>query len=139
MKKKTDEECLLLMKGAAERMIDRCNYVYNSDGTVTKLGDKERTKILNSQVTMCKKGERVLAIIKKAILNSKEYPIFDPDFNLDDYSLPLDNGFIFVGLVALMDPPREEVIDVIQKCHIAGIKVTMVTGDHPDTAVSIGI
>lgn len=77
-------------------------------------------------------------MIKKTIKESKEYPIFDPEFNLDDYSLPIDTDFTFVGLVALMDPPREDVEDVINRCHRAGIKVAMVTGDHPDTAVSIG-
>jgi len=74
----------------------------------------------------------------KDIFHSKRHPIYDPTFNLDDYELPIDSDFTFVGLIALLDPPRPEVPETIKRCHEAGIKVAMVTGDHPGTAVTIG-
>src|SRR4051812_46434988 len=73
----------------------------------------------------------------KTIKHTRKCPIYDANFNTDDFDLPLDTGFTFVGLMAMIDPPRPEVAGVIQTCHKAGIKVSMVTGDHPGTAVTI--
>jgi sodium/potassium-transporting ATPase subunit alpha len=128
---------LMYMKGAAESMIGRCNSVLTEDGEVEPMTPKARKRLLATQVEMCQKGERVLGMIRKTVKHSKECPIRDKEFNTDDYTLPIEDGFTFIGLIALMDPPRVEVPGVIEKCHQAGIKVAMVTGDHPDTAVTI--
>ena len=61
----------------------------------------------------------------------KEYP-----FNADDENFPL-TGLRFIGLMSLIDPPRPAVPDAVGKCRSAGIKVIMVTGDHPITAKAI--
>lgn len=57
-------------------------------------------------------------------------------FNSDDPNFPLE-GFRFVGLMSMIDPPRAAVPDAVAKCRSAGIKVIMVTGDHPITAKAI--
>ena len=128
---------LMYMKGAAESMIGRCNSYLEEDGTIHAMTPKYRKTLLKMQVEMCQKGERVLGMIRKNVEHTKECPIRDKGFNVDDYQLPIEDGFTFLGLIALMDPPRPEVPGVIERCHQAGIKVAMVTGDHPDTAVTI--
>jgi magnesium-transporting ATPase (P-type) len=50
----------------------------------------------------------------------------------------LQEGLIFLGIAGMMDPPRPEAIDAIHACQNAGIRVKMITGDHPQTAMSIG-
>jgi len=57
-------------------------------------------------------------------------------FNADDVNFPL-SGLRFVGLMSMIDPPRAAVPDAVAKCRSAGIKVIMVTGDHPITAQAI--
>lgn len=57
-------------------------------------------------------------------------------FDTDSINFPMD-GLCFVGLMSLIDPPRPNVPDAVAKCRTAGIKVIMVTGDHPITAKAI--
>merc|ERR1712051_457908 len=79
-------------------------------------------------------GERVLGFCDY-MLDAKKYPngyAFDPD----DVNFPLE-GLRFVGLMSMIDPPRAAVPDAVTKCRSAGIKVIMVTGDHPITAKAI--
>ena len=58
------------------------------------------------------------------------------EFDADDVNFPLE-GLRFVGLISMIDPPRAAVPDAVAKCRSAGIKVIMVTGDHPITATAI--
>jgi len=61
------------------------------------------------------------------------------DFNTstpDNFNFPIEN-YVFVGLISLMDPPKDSVPFAIKKCQSAGIKVIMVTGDQPPTAAAI--
>merc|ERR1719361_1400127 len=79
-------------------------------------------------------GERVLGFCHK-YLDAEKFP---PGFNYDadDPNFPLEN-LRFVGLMSMIDPPRAAVPDAVSKCRSAGIKVIMVTGDHPITAKAI--
>merc|ERR1712200_43838 len=79
-------------------------------------------------------GERVLGFCDFE-LSADKYPIGYP-FNPDEENFPLD-GLRFVGLMSMIDPPRAAVPDAVSKCRSAGIKVIMVTGDHPITAKAI--
>merc|ERR1711993_210510 len=79
-------------------------------------------------------GERVLGFCDYA-LPKGDYPTGYP-FNNDDVNFPID-GLRFVGLMSMIDPPRAAVPDAVAKCRSAGIKVIMVTGDHPITAKAI--
>merc|ERR1711993_31594 len=69
------------------------------------------------------------------MLPADEYPVGYP-FDADDVNFPV-NGLRFVGLMSMIDPPRAAVPDAVLKCRSAGIKVIMVTGDHPITAKAI--
>merc|ERR1711936_1061927 len=79
-------------------------------------------------------GERVLGFCDFS-LPADEYPEGYP-FDCDEENFPL-NGLRFVGLMSMIDPPRAAVPDAVAKCRSAGIKVIMVTGDHPITAKAI--
>merc|ERR1712066_988245 len=79
-------------------------------------------------------GERVLGFCDFQLPTDK-YPAGFP-FNPDEVNFPLE-GFRFVGLISMIDPPRAAVPDAVSKCRSAGIKVIMVTGDHPITAAAI--
>eukprot|EP00731_Ephydatia_muelleri_P011319 Em0006g213a len=84
---------------------------------------------------LASQGERVLAFAHKH-LDPRSYPrgyVFDPE-----KAEELLQGLCFAGLVSLFDPPRGNVSEAIAKCKMAGIKVIMVTGDHPNTAKAIG-
>lgn len=79
-------------------------------------------------------GERVLGFCDYT-LPSDKFPV-GFKFNCDDPNFPVD-GLRFVGLMSMIDPPRAAVPDAVAKCRSAGIKVIMVTGDHPITAKAI--
>merc|ERR1712233_147059 len=79
-------------------------------------------------------GERVLGFCDFSLPTNK-YPIGYP-FDPDEENFPL-SGLRFVGLMSMIDPPRAAVPDAVSKCRSAGIKVIMVTGDHPITAKAI--
>jgi sodium/potassium-transporting ATPase subunit alpha len=83
---------------------------------------------------MASKGHRVLAFAR-LILHQKEYPL-DFQFRKDQPNYP-QGGLSFLGLISLEDPPKHGVREAIGKCRMAGVKVMMVTGDHPLTAEAI--
>jgi magnesium-transporting ATPase (P-type) len=125
----------ICMKGAPERVMDRCTTFMTSNGVVEF--DAAKRDIVNEQLAhMMDRGERVLGF-GCADLDPVEYPI-DYEFDTESKTpnFPMD-GFTFVGLMALLDPPREAVPDAVKTCQAAGVKVVMVTGDHPATAKSI--
>lgn len=65
-----------------------------------------------------------------------KYPPNEPVFDAEQPGF-LEEGFRFVGLISMVDPPKSSVPDAVAKCRSAGIKVVMVTGDHPITAAAI--
>lgn len=123
----------LCMKGAPERVIDRCTTILTSEGI--KEMDEACKATVNEQLTyMMERGERVLGFAKLD-LDPTEYPM-DFEFDVEELNFPI-TGLTFVGLMSLLDPPREAVPAAVATCQTAGVKVIMVTGDHPATAKSI--
>jgi len=123
----------LLMKGAPERVLERCSKVMTSQGI--KNMEESDLEVINAHLqTLMGAGERVLGFAHTALPN----PPYDEnyEFNSDEPNFPID-GLTFVGLMALLDPPRESVPGAVATCQSAGIQVIMVTGDHPATAKSI--
>lgn len=102
------------LKGAPEVVLNKCKYV-EIDGKIKALNKSEREVILKVYNEMAENALRVLGLAYSK--NSKD--------------------FIFVGLAGMMDPPREEVIEALKECNIAGIKVVMITGDYEITAKAI--
>jgi sodium/potassium-transporting ATPase subunit alpha len=127
---------LLLMKGATEIMIQRSTTIFQGDQEVP-LSEEMKEQLIKQQEHYGNQGERVLGFCRIWI-DPQQFGVLDPDFNIDVVKddLPM-NDFCFVGMICLIDPPREEVPKVINACKGAGIRVMMVTGDHAATAVTI--
>jgi len=126
-------ELQLVMKGAPERIIDRCATIL-IQGKEQPLTPEIKQQLNEANETLGSRGERVLGFCH-LYLDPKQYPE-DYEFNLDQLNFPVEK-LCFVGLISLIDPPRPSVPGAVAKCHTAGIKVVMVTGDHPITAKAI--
>jgi Ca2+-transporting ATPase len=109
-------------KGAPEELLEKCSKTYNN-GNIKDLTNKEKERIYSLQQEMSNTAYRTLA------MGYKEVSAEDKSYKEED--------FTFLGLVAMEDPPREEVADAIKTAVGAGIKVYMVTGDNKETALSI--
>merc|ERR1712126_574612 len=121
------------MKGAPERIVDRCSTIV-VDGKEYPLNDEWKDAFNTAYMELGGLGERVLGFCD-FMLPADKYPVGYP-FDADEANFPLD-GLRFVGLMSMIDPPRAAVPDAVAKCRSAGIKVIMVTGDHPITAKAI--
>jgi sodium/potassium-transporting ATPase subunit alpha len=128
-----DKRYVLVMKGAPERILDRCSTIL-INGEEQELTEEWKTAFNTAYLELGGLGERVLGFCDY-ILPEADFPIGYP-FNPDEENFPL-SGLRFVGLMAMIDPPRAAVPDAVGKCRSAGIKVIMVTGDHPITAKAI--
>jgi sodium/potassium-transporting ATPase subunit alpha len=127
---------LFVLKGAPERVIDRCGYMM-VDGKPEPMSDDLKRKFVDSYEQLGSMGERVLGFAHKYL----DPHAFPQDFQFSDEE-PYDgllemSDLTFVGLMALIDPPRPEVPQAVEECQSAGIRVIMVTGDHPITAKAI--
>ncbi|MEQ1816927.1 MAG: cation-transporting P-type ATPase [Nitrosomonas sp.] len=115
---------LIYVKGAPEEVLEMCSHQRSQGEDQLIQLDFWHTKIQEASAT----GQRILAMasratqIKQKILQSSD----------------VESGFTLLGLVGIIDPPREEAIAAIDKCHSAGIRVKMITGDHRITACAIG-
>ncbi|KAF0192851.1 MAG: ATPase P-type (transporting) HAD superfamily subfamily IC [Gammaproteobacteria bacterium] len=114
---------VLYVKGALESLLPLCDSVQLKDDCVS-LSDQLREKYLQAQDKMADDGLRVLALAAR---------------NVEQRSScgRLEQSLTLLGLVGLYDPPRPEVPEAVKKCQMAGIRVIMVTGDHPRTAVAV--
>jgi Ca2+-transporting ATPase len=115
------EQEIAFTKGAPEMVLDRCTRIYDPYG-VRALTEQDREEMLEKNRELAQGTYRVLAVAYRS-LNSK--------------SGEIEKDMIFLGLVAMLDPPREEAKKAIETCHRAGIKVVMITGDNQETAKAI--
>lgn len=123
----------ICMKGAPERVIDRCSTTLTKEG-VRDFDQNLRNTIEEQMSFMMQRGERCLGFAMLD-LDPSEYPE-NFEFNTEEINFPM-KGLTFIGMMALLDPPREAVPDAVLRCQSAGVKVIMVTGDHPATAKAI--
>ncbi|XP_042856072.1 sodium/potassium-transporting ATPase subunit alpha-like isoform X3 [Penaeus japonicus] len=130
---KNDPRYLVVMKGAPERILERCSSIY-INGEEKPLDEEMKEAFNNAYLELGGLGERVLGFCDY-MLPTDKYPLGYP-FDADAVNFPV-HGLRFVGLMSMIDPPRAAVPDAVAKCRSAGIKVIMVTGDHPITAKAI--
>ena len=117
---------IVATKGSLDSLLKKCTSYYEN-GNVYEINEKQIQKILNFEKEMAQKSLRVLSFAYKVI---KEVPPED--------ELPaVESNLTFVGLVGMMDPPRETVKESIKTCREAGIRPIMITGDSLSTATAI--
>lgn len=121
MKEGGKETCYV--KGAPERVINRCKYILDQ-GQVKLLTSDHKQRVLKAVETMSFNALRCIAGAYKEqnIVKGKG----------------LEDNLIFIGIAGIIDPPRKEVKDAVLKCRMAGIRPVMITGDHKNTAFAIG-
>ncbi len=112
----------VLTKGAVDVLIDRCINIEDANG-VRYITDIDREKIRMKNQKFSENGLRVLAFAYK---ETEEALTIDSEY-----------GYTFLGLIAMMDPPRDESRDAVNQAKHAGIKTVMITGDHKITATAI--
>ena len=115
---------LLYSKGAPEELIDVCSYAIVDDKKI-KLTKKDKELVKDYCITLSSKGLRLLGFASKNITS------------LPHEGEKIEEDLTFIGIMGIIDPPREEVKHAISTCKEAGIKVIMITGDHKLTATSI--
>lgn len=114
----------MLIKGAVDVLLDRMTQIQIGD-EIRPMTDEDRTRIENQNQKFSREGLRVLAFAYKVVSD-------DEELTLDD-----EYDLIFIGLIAMMDPPREESKAAVAECKRAGIRPIMITGDHKVTAAAI--
>ena len=136
-------QVVCFLKGAPEVVLQRCSSAYmDGEGVASRevpLTEEVRQAVLDRQDSMGRSGLRVIAMCRLVLPSTaydKAYGAETGAGGADLDRLP-NTGFTFVGMYGLLDPPRERVAESIQKAHLAGVRVAMLTGDHATTAVSI--
>lgn len=124
---------LLVMKGAPERIIERCESILIGSHELP-LTNAWKDAFESAYLHLGALGERVLGFCD-LVLPFDQFPI-GYEFDVEKTNFPL-SGLRFVGLMSMIDPPRPNVPNAVSTCRDAGIKVIMVTGDHPITAKAI--
>jgi len=122
----------IFLKGAAERVLPRCVGIHTAQGLIP-FNDSHLAEVDRAIINLASLGERVLCFAEMPFSVPAGATLTDEN---GDPEFPLQ-GFNFVGLVSLVDPPRPSVRPAIDECRSAGIRVIMVTGDHPATAAAI--
>ena len=114
---KINDETLMFTKGAPDVIFSRCKYAL-SNGEIVELNEEiiDEYKKINEEFS--NKALRVLAFASKKVSDN-----FEP--TIDD-----ENELTLIGVMAMIDPPREEVYDAVKNAKNSGIKTIMITGDH---------
>ncbi len=127
VRQKPDGTLRVFVNGAPGPLLERCTHLYTATG-VRALTDDDRAGILGVTSDMARQALRVLG---SAVRDMTQAPA-DP-LTAD----AVEQDLVFVGLTGMYDPPRPEAKDAIETCRAAGIRVVMITGDHPHTASAI--
>ena len=119
-----------ITKGAPKEVMELCSDYYDNQGMIKSLTATERQAILAANDQFARDGLRVLAVAYR--------PLDSEHIGEDKWDMQtLEDNMVFLGLVAMSDPPRQGVREAIEKCHRASIRIIMVTGDYGLTALSI--
>ena len=122
-----DGKLRAFINGAPDVLLERCTNVYTSTG-VRPMTDEDRQNLVAQNTAMAQQALRVLGSAYRDLGNASP-----ADLTAD----AVEHDLVFVGLSGMYDPPRQEAKEAVEKCRAAGIRVVMITGDHPHTAVAI--
>ncbi len=123
---KVGDKYIVYTKGGVDELLARCINYEDADGIKENL-EEYKQEIYKQNEEMARNALRVLASAYKIIDHIPE----------DEEMKQIENGLTFIGMCGMIDPPRVEVKDAVQKCKNAGIKTVMITGDHRITAMAI--
>ncbi|MEO0281731.1 MAG: cation-transporting P-type ATPase [candidate division WOR-3 bacterium] len=112
-----DRETFVFSKGAPEILLEKCSYDFN--GKI--LSSRRKKEIISVSKDMAKRGLRALALAYRKTEKTKN----------------IENNLIFIGLIGMVDPPRQEAKEALKKCKEAGINVKIITGDHELTTLYV--
>ncbi len=115
----------IITKGAPDVLIKKCTKCYNNGSISSIYSKEENIKYQNNEMS-----EKALRVIAVAYRDADNLPV---NITAD----AIENDLIFVGLIGMIDPPREGVKEAVRTCRKAGIKTVMITGDHLQTAKAI--
>ena len=115
-------------KGAPETLLPRCTTVIWRDGRERSLGAAERQELDRLTETYARGGLRILAVAQRELA---------ADVAVPELREQAERDLCFLGLVAMVDPPRAEVADAVAACHHAGIRIIVITGDNGLTAAAV--
>ncbi|MDD2523444.1 MAG: cation-transporting P-type ATPase [Endomicrobiaceae bacterium] len=121
---KTENGNIIFVKGAIEKIVTMCSSMLDENGNNVPF---DKQSVMTTAEDMASRGLRVLGF---AYVQNKENV-------LQVHHKDISEGLIFAGLQSMIDPARPEVIEAVKKCHTAGIKIKMITGDHALTASAI--
>ncbi|MDI1293686.1 MAG: HAD-IC family P-type ATPase [Methylobacter sp.] len=127
IRKLPDGKLRAFINGAPDVLLARCTSLYSSDG-VRPMTDEDRQIILAQNTAMAQQALRVLGSAWRDLDSASP-----AELTAD----AVEHDLVFVGLSGMVDPPRQEAKDAVAKCRAAGIRVVMITGDHPHTATAI--
>ena len=123
---KVGEKYIAYTKGGIDELLARCSS-YEINGEIKTDLENYKPEIDKNNIEMAKEALRVLAFAYKELDHEPT----------DEEMKNIEENLTFVGMVGMIDPPREEVKQAVEKCKTAGIKTVMITGDHKITAVAI--
>ena len=132
----------VITKGAPDVLIEKCSRIL-VNGKIQPITNMQRNKIKQENLNMANNALRVLAVAykdEKKIFSTSESRKIEANTNQEHSQRKQDlinSDLIFVGLIGMIDPPREGVKEAVQTCKKAGIKTVMITGDHIATAKAI--
>lgn len=116
---------IMYTKGAPDEVFKRCSHIYK-DGEVSAFTEEDKKLLLSANSHFAENALRVLGVAYKEVENLNGFE-------------QQENNLIYVGLMCMIDPPREEVKPAVAECKRAGIQVKMITGDHKITASAIAM
>lgn len=120
-----DNKITIFTKGAFDSLVSRFTHYVDKNGNIVEVNEEFLVEIESINDSLAEDGLRVLTFAFKYADENKALTIYD------------ENGYIFLGMIAMIDPPREESKLAVQECIRGGIKPVMITGDHKVTARTI--
>ncbi len=126
VRRRSDGRFLALMKGAPDVLLGLCTHIRDAAG-VRPMTDEDRGTILAENAAMAQRALRVLAAASRDL---------DPGCDVSS-AKTVESDLVFLGLAGMYDPPRSEAKRAVASARSAGIRVVMITGDHPHTALAV--
>jgi magnesium-transporting ATPase (P-type) len=115
-------------KGAPEAVLPRCSHILDSEGQPQPLDEQQQRRIEEAVNTFAGEGLRVLGFAQRHLPPKKRPP---------HRRTTVEQDLCLAGLIAMLDPPRPGVVEAVAQCRTAGIRIIVITGDHPLTAAAI--